>query len=98
MISSPWLTYDFDGTPLWLSAAATKDSTGVYAGILNRTTGPAFNAVPFDPSAITATAVGTARFTFVDGATGYFDYTYSNITAAKRITRMVFNTPITTCA
>ena len=98
IIYATWFTYNFDGSPLWLSVAAAKMSTGVYAGTLNRTTGPAFNAAPFDPAAVSVNAVGTAKFTFVDGNTGYFDYTLSNVTQAKRITRTVFQAPTTICA
>ena len=98
VIFATWFTYDVDGTPLWLSCAATKTSPGVYAGSLIHTTGPAFNAAPFEPAMVATSVVGTARFTFVDGNTGYFDYTYNNITQAKRITRCVFQTPATICA
>ena len=50
IIFATWFTYDFDGSPLWLSATAQKSAPGVYSGTLYRTTGPAFGTVPFDPA------------------------------------------------
>jgi hypothetical protein len=96
-IFATWFTYDFDRTPLWLSATAPKTAPGTYSGTLYRTTGPPFDAVPFVASAVTATAVGTASFTFTDGNTGTFDYTVNGVTQSKPITREVFATPGTVC-
>jgi hypothetical protein len=92
-----WFTYDLDGTPLWLSVTAPKTAPGVYGGTLYRTTGPAFSAVPFLPANVTATAVGTATFTFTDGNTGTFNYTVNGVTQTKAITRQVFAAPGTVC-
>ena len=79
VIFGTWFTYDFDGTPLWLSVTASNTAPGVYTGTLYRTTGPAFNAVPFDPAAVVRTPVGTATFTFSDGANAVFAYTVNGI-------------------
>ncbi len=46
-IFASWFTYDTDGTPLWLVATAPKTTSGTYTGTLYRTTGPGFNATPF---------------------------------------------------
>jgi hypothetical protein len=92
-----WFTYALDGTPLWLSVTAPKTAPGVYAGTLYQTTGPAFNAVPFDPTKVGLTAVGTATFTFADGNDATFAYDVNGTQQAKAITRQVFQTPGTVC-
>ncbi len=96
-IFATWFTYDLDRTPLWLSATAPKTAAGVYSGTLYRTTGPPFNAVPFDPTKVGGIAVGTATFTFTDGNTGTFGYTVNGVTQSKAITREVFAAPGTVC-
>ncbi len=97
VIFATWFTYDATGAPLWLSGPALKTSAGVYTGTLARTTGPAFNAVPFDPSKVTETPVGTLTLTFSDGANGTFAYTVNGVSQVKAITREVFVTPGTVC-
>lgn len=97
IIFATWFTYDLDRTPLWLFVTALKTAAGVYGGTLYRTNGPPFNAVPFDPAKVAATAVGTATFTFTDGNTGTFNYTVNGVTQTKAITREVFVAPGTVC-
>jgi len=97
-----WFTYDFDGTPLWLSATAIKTGTGVYRGDLIRTRGPSFNAVPFDENLVTRTPVGTLTLTFVNGNAASYAYTVtlpgtSPVTQTKQVTRQVFRAPGTVC-
>ncbi|HEX8740917.1 MAG TPA: hypothetical protein VF925_12340, partial [Casimicrobiaceae bacterium] len=105
-IFGTWFTYDVDGTPLWLSVTATPASGGVltpqgapavWTGQLVRTRGPAFSAVPFDPSLVTRSVVGTATFTFSDGANGTFAYTVNGVSQVKSFTREVFVAPGTAC-
>ncbi len=100
-IFATWFTYDLDGTPLWLVVTALKTGPGTYAGTLYRTTGPAFNAVPFAPKFV-ATAVGTATLSFADGNHASFAYTITGIgpttvTQSKQITRQMFTAPGTAC-
>jgi hypothetical protein len=97
IIFATWFTYDLDRTPLWLAVTAPKTAAGTYSGTLYRTTGPAFNAVPFLPANVMATAVGTATFTFTDGNTGTFNYTVNGVTQTKAITREVLFAPGTVC-
>jgi hypothetical protein len=97
IIFGTWFTYDVDGTPLWLSVTATGSVPGSYTGTLYRTAGPAYSAVPFDPAQVTRTAVGTATFTFSDGANGTFAYTVNGVSQSKAITREVFVSPGTVC-
>jgi hypothetical protein len=96
-IFATWFTYDLDRTPLWLSATAPQTGPGTYSGTMYRTTGPAFSSVPFLPANVTATAVGTATFTFTDGNTGTFSYTVNGVSQTKAITREVFASPGTVC-
>jgi hypothetical protein len=97
IIFATWFTYDVDGTPLWLSATVNKTAPGVYTGTLYRTTGPAFNAVPFVPTNVGLTAVGTLRLTFANGNSANFAYTVNGVTQTKSIVRQVFRTPGTVC-
>jgi hypothetical protein len=102
-IFATWFTYDGAGLPLWLSATATKAGPGVYTGKLNRTTGPAFSAVPFLPANVGLTEVGTLTLTFAHGNRASFAYTValsgpaSAVTQTKEIVRQVFRTPGTVC-
>jgi hypothetical protein len=97
VIFGTWFTYDLDGTPLWLSVTATRTAPNVFTGTLYRTTGPAFDAMPFDPTKVVRTPVGTATFTFADGNHATFAYTVNGVSQAKAITREVFVTPGTVC-
>ena len=98
-IFATWFTYDVDGTPLWLSATAEQTGAGTYTGALMRTSGPAFRAVPFDPALVTRTPVGTATFTFANGAAGTFAYTVGSVTQSKSIARLLLAPPAgTVCA
>ena len=96
-IFATWFTYDVDHTPMWLVVTAPKTAPGVYSGTLYRTTGPAFNALPFNPANVMATAVGVATFTFSDGNNATFAYTVNGISQNKAITREIFAAPGTVC-
>jgi hypothetical protein len=90
-----WFTYDVDGSPLWLSAAANRTSPGVYTGTLSRYTGPAFSAVPFAPANVVATPVGTVTVTFTNGNSATYAYSVtlsgaSPVTQSKSIVRTTF--------
>jgi hypothetical protein len=53
--------------------------------------------VPFDPTKVIATEVGSAPFTFADGKSTTVAYTYSGVTQRKAITREIFASPGTVC-
>ena len=59
IIFASWFAYDRDGTPLWLSATASSDGQRRLQRDVIRTTGPAFNSVPFDPQRVARTPVGS---------------------------------------
>ena len=75
---------------MWLSATANKSAAGVFTGTLYRTTGPAFNALPFSPSQVVATPVGTLTLSFASGDTATFAYVVNGVSQSKTITRQVF--------
>jgi hypothetical protein len=103
VIFATWFTYDFDGMPLWFSVTAPKISAGVYGGTLYRTTGPAFNAVPFNPMNVAYTPVGNLTLTFADGNNATFAYAVTQgtppvaVIQTKQLTRQVFRAPGTVC-
>jgi hypothetical protein len=97
IIFATWFTYDLAGKPWWLGIVANKTGPNVYAGDLFTTTGPAFNAQPFDPAIVVETPVGPGTFTVVDGNNVQFDYTVNGVTQSKALTRQVFAAPGTAC-
>ncbi len=102
-IFATWFTYDANRNPLWLSATLPLTAAKTYSGALLRTGGQAFSAVPFDPTKITRTQVGTASLTFTNGNAGTFAYSVdlgdgvNKATQTKAITRQVFRAPGTVC-
>jgi hypothetical protein len=96
IIFASWFTYDHTGKGLWLVMTATQAAPAVFTGALYTTTGPAFNAVPFDPAQVKPTQVGTGTLTFNDLNDGTFSYTVNGIAQVKSITRQVFG-PMPTC-
>jgi len=97
VIFATWFTYDAGGKAWWLSMTAPLASGGnVFTGTLYRTSGPPFNAVPFDPALVVPTAVGTGTLTFADADNGTFAFTVNGVSQTKAITRQVFG-PLPTC-
>ncbi|HXZ47866.1 MAG TPA: hypothetical protein VEG27_02545 [Usitatibacter sp.] len=98
ILFATWFTYDASGKGLWLVMSnGAQAGPASYSGTLYRTTGPAFSASPWNGSQVTATAVGTATFTFTDANNGMFAYTVNGVSQSKPITRQVFSTPTTVC-
>jgi hypothetical protein len=92
-------TYDASGRDLWLvMPAGTRQGDGSYLGDLYRTTGSAFNTLPFPPIAGSdVTAVGNMRLRFTNGNAGTLTYVYNGTTVTKAITRQEFSTPLSAC-
>ncbi len=85
-------TYDATGEPMWLVMSnGARQADGTYSGTLYRTTGPAFNAVPF--GAVSRLAVGTMSLAFSGPDSATLTYSYNGRTVVKSITRQVFSTP-----
>ena len=85
-------TYDTNGQARWfVMSNGTKTSSAAYTGALFRSTGPAFNAVPFTPiTPANLTQVGTMTFSFEDGDTGTMTYTVNGVSVTKNIQRLEF--------
>jgi hypothetical protein len=64
-----------------------------YSGTIYRTTGPAFDAAPFDGTKVSAQAMGSGTFQFSGADLGTFVYTINGATRGLAITRQVFSTP-----
>ena len=99
IIYATWFTYDAEGSPWWLVSTMKPDASGsVYSGDISTIAGPPFSAVPWDPSRIKATNVGTMNARFSDGNHANLTYTVNGITQTKAVTRQVFALPGTACA
>jgi len=98
IIFATWFTYDANGKAWWLFSVAQETAVPrVYSGPVKTAAGPPFNADPFDPNAVTRTAVGNATITMIDGNHARFEYTVNGVTQAKNLTRQVFAPPGTVC-
>ena len=100
VIFATWFTYDTDGSGLWFVMSNGRlTGNNTYTGELYRTTGPGFNATPFDPSKVQRISVGNATVSFnSDGNTGRLAATVNGVSIDKPITRQVFAAPAPTCA
>jgi len=96
IIFATWFTYDQDGTALWLTMTAAETSrvgaahSGVFVGDIFRQTGPPFDSVPFVPSGVRSTRVGSGTLTFTDASNATFDYTVNGVRQTKMLTPQVF--------
>ena len=95
-----WFTYDATGKGVWLAMSngeRTPAATPTYRGTLYRTTGPAFNAIPWRTSDVTVAPVGEATFSFANADTAQFAFTVNGFSAVKKLTRQIFARPISDC-
>jgi photosystem II stability/assembly factor-like uncharacterized protein len=88
---SVWYTYDQAGRSIWyVMPAGTWTATNTFSATAYRTSGSAWLGVPYNPSALTATAVGNVNFTFTDRDNGVMSYTIDGVTQSKPIARQPF--------
>ena len=85
-----WFTYDTTGRASWFVVTANKTAPNTYGGTLYTTRGPAFNALPWDPSTVVATEVGAATFVFADANNGTFNYVIGAVNQTKTLVRQTF--------
>ncbi len=98
IIFATLFTYDATGAPMWLVMSnGARQADGTYLGSLYRTTGPAFDAAPFDPNAVVASTVGTMRLTFTGASSATMTYSYNGTQVTKSITRQAFANPAPNC-
>jgi hypothetical protein len=92
-------TYDAGGRGAWfVLSSGARQPDGSFLGDLYRTTGPAFNAVPFRPiGAANLTRVGTMQLRFANGESATLTYTVNGVTVVKSIVRQVFSSPAPAC-
>ena len=90
VIFATWFTYDASGKGWWLFMTATQDAPNRFAGTIYQTRGPAFDAVPFSPSAVAVSAAGSGVLRFAGPRDGVFEYTVAGISQSKPITRQAF--------
>ncbi|MEO8385931.1 MAG: hypothetical protein ABI583_11860, partial [Betaproteobacteria bacterium] len=86
-------TYDA-GAGIWLILSrGDLQPDGSYLGKLYRTSGPAFNAVPFTPiTAANLTEVGSMRVAFSSPTTGTLTYNVGSRSVTKSISKQTFAT------
>jgi hypothetical protein len=92
-----WFTYAADGRATWfVGSDVRKTGAGTYAGTLYRITGPTFR-LPWLPSKLQTTPVGSLTLSFADPEHGTFAYTIGATSQTKRIERAVLASPGTRC-
>jgi hypothetical protein len=96
IIFATWFTYDATERPWWISMTASKQADETYSGVLYQSGGPAFDAVPFSPSRVSSTAVGTGVLRFADRDHATLSYSVSGVAQSKALVRQTFG-PQPTC-
>lgn len=92
-IAGALYTFADDGQPLFLILnGATPQPDGSYLGNLNRSTGPVFNALPWNTSQVVNTVVGTMRLRFLGSQNLDITYNIGNVNVAKSLTRLRYGT------
>jgi hypothetical protein len=93
-----WFTYAADGKGLWLVGSnVTRTGPETYSGALQRVSGPAWNAIPWNPNSVSRLTVGSVTLQFTDASNGTMTYTVDGITQSKPITRQIYSGPLTVC-
>ena len=93
-------TYDAGRAPLWLvmDRGVMQSDGRTFIGDLYRTTGPAFNAVPFTPLGLSnLTKVGTMTVAFSEANVATLAYTVDGVEVRKSIQRQVYRTRSANC-
>lgn len=93
-----WFTYGPDGKGMWLvGPRLERTGNATYSGALYRTTGPAFNASPWNPAGVGRSEVGGMTLSFSGTGQGTVSYTVAGVTQSKSLVRQAFSTPATIC-
>jgi hypothetical protein len=94
-----WYTYGSDGRGMWLVLpSAMRRVDGSYFGVLYRTTGPRFDAQPWDPAQVAVSGVGGAVLHFTDANNGTMYYSIGDFRDSRMITRQQFGATLPHCA
>ena len=99
IIFAIWLTFDVDGRGIWvvMPRGERVGSSESFSGALYTTTGPRYDALPWNSAAVIATEVGQATLAFAGSGSGQFTYTLHGATQTKEISRQGAPTRWTTC-
>ncbi len=101
VVFAAWATYDTDGAPVWFvmprAELVALFEPNRFRGAIYRTTGPALDQRPFDPSAVVATQVGFGEFNFSSDGDSTFSYSTGAASALKTIARQIFADPVPVC-
>ena len=98
MLFVTWFTYGADGRGMWLvGPSVARTATASYSGLLYRTTGPAFSAMPWDAAKVGKQEVGSITLSFSGISAGVMRTTIGGVTRSRSITREVFSSPATVC-
>jgi hypothetical protein len=89
-IFATWYTYDTSGDAWWLSATLLNQGNGVFQGDAYETSGPSFDAEPFDSNQVSLNPVGWIAVFFEDRNEGSISYMINGVTQSKRIVRFKF--------
>lgn len=93
-----WFTYGADGKGLWLVGSnVARTGPETFSGPLQKVSGPAWNAIPWNPNSVSRLTVGEVTLRFTDRASGTMTYTVDGITQSKPITRQVYSGPVSVC-
>ena len=99
IVFGTWFTYDLDGSGMWLVLPSGKrTAANTFSGDLYRTSGPAFETVPFNPALVQTLQVGRATLVFSDANTGTLSAIVNGATLEKTITRQSVSSPVPVCA
>jgi hypothetical protein len=80
--------YGPTGAPTWYTATLNPTAISLtWTGTLYATTGPWFGTVPFDPSSVTLTPVGTMTWHAIYVDLGTVSYTVNGIQVTKNVER-----------
>jgi len=98
ILFSVWFTYRADGEPVWyVMSDGTHGVDGSYAGTLFQARGPSYRSSPWDPSAVSLTAVGDAWFRFISEDLANYRFQVGSATVGGGIVRQSFSTPASDC-
>lgn len=81
--------YDGDAKPFWIVSelSATTASQDAFSGPVYSVNGTPFSRVPFSPTDVRVTALGTATLVVLDGSHASISYTVNGIRVEKQIQR-----------
>jgi hypothetical protein len=87
VIFATLFVYGQNSAPTWYVATMSSTDGSTWTGDLYATTGPWFGTVPFNPSNVVATKVGTMTWTAQGDDTGNVSYSVNGTQVSKNVVR-----------